>query len=336
MAEPNRTIADLVEDWVEPLRKAFLAALALIRDRFRIAFIAERLEKGDVEGAIAAVPLDPVAFRGLDVTVGQAFEDGGDFTMGRIPALREPSGHVLNILFNVRNPRAESWLRDHSSTLVTQIVEDQRVMVRQHLTAGMEAGINPRQVALDLVGRINPATRQREGGVIGLTASQEEWARRYAQELAEASPDALKRALRDKRFDRTVQKAIREGAPIPAEMQAKMLAAYRNRALKYRAEMLARTEAMTALHEGQEQAFSQALEAGQVQENRVRRFWRSAGDHRVRHDHRLLNGKSVGYREAFVAADGSRIRFPGDPEAPAHQRIGCRCWMQLRIDHLAR
>lgn len=329
------TIADLIETWAPRLQKAFLDAVSVILDRAQVGLIATMLERGDVDGAIRAVGLDPVAFRDLDRSLGETFDAGGNAAMGRVPAVREPSGHRLDILFDTRNPVAESWLRDHSSTLVTDIVADQRVAIRQALTAGMAAGQNPRTVALDLVGRVDAATGKRAGGTIGLTASQEAWARNYAEELARADPAALSRSLRDKRFDRAVQKAIKDGVPISADLQAKMIAAYRNRALRYRAEAIGRTEAMTALHQAQDESFRQAIEAGQIRRQDVRKVWRSAGDARVRDTHRSLNGQSVGMSDTFRSSSGARLRFPGDPQAPASEIINCRCACEYRVDYLA-
>lgn len=329
------SLEQLVEQWAPVLRRAFLDAIAAIRDRVVIARVAELLERGDVAGALAEVGIDRVAFRRLEGAIEQAYEDGGNYTADRIPALSEPSGHRLEVRFDVRNPRAEEWLRDHSSTLITRITEDQIVAVRQHLEAGMEAGQNPRTVALDLVGRINTATGRREGGVIGLTASQEEWVRRYAAELATLDPAAMKRALRDKRFDRTIAKAIREGAPLPAAKIETMVRAYRNRALKYRADAIGRTEALTSLHAAQIEAFEQAIGAGQVNEAAATKIWHSASDNRVRDTHRILNGQRVRFRADFASPSGATLRFPGDPEAPAEETIQCRCWMEIKINFLA-
>lgn len=328
-------IAALIEAWAPQIARAFLEAFALVRDRAQIGLIGTMLERGDYEGSIRAVGLDPAAFRVLDTTLARAFEAGGGATATAIPANRTASGHRLDVLFNARNPEAEEWLRTHSATLISEIVDDQRTMIRQHLTAGMEKGKNPRTVALDLVGRINATTRRREGGAIGLTASQETWVRNYEAELAAGDPKALTRTLRDKRFDRTVAKAIREGAPIPPETLAKMVAAYRNRALRYRGEAIGRTEAMAALHQAQDESFRQAIAAGQVDPRDVRKVWHSAGDRRVRDTHRILNGESVGFTQSFTSPSGARLRYPGDARAPAAEIIQCRCWCEYRIDFLA-
>lgn len=328
-------IAALVEAWAPQIAKAFLEAIALIRDRAQVGQIATMLERGDINGALSAVGLDPAAFRSLDTALAQAFEAGGNATTTKIPASRTAVGHRLDILFNARNPEAEDWLRSHSASLVTEIVEDQRTMLRAALTAGMEKGRNPRDVALDIVGRINRTTRRREGGAIGLTTSQEEWVRNYEAELAAGDPKALTRTLRDKRFDRTVARAIREGQQIPAEVLAKMVAAYRNRALRYRGEAIGRTEAMAALHKAQDESFRQAIAAGQVDARDVRKVWRSAGDGRVRDTHRMLNGETVGFTQSFASPSGARLRYPGDARAPAAEIIQCRCWCEYRIDFLA-
>lgn len=327
-------IGALIETWTPKLQKAFLAAVDKIKAGAQVGLIAQLLEKGDLDGAIKAVGLDPVAFRSYDQAISLAYEAGGNAAADGIPGLKQPSGHVLRVLFDIRNPAAEAWLKQHSATAVTAIVNDQRVMIRQALTAGVAAGSNPRDVALDLVGRIG-ADGKRAGGTIGLTASQEEWCRRYAAELAGGDANALTRSLRDARFDKTVRKAIDAGQPIPADLQAKMVAAYRNRALRYRAETIARTEAMTSLHQAQHDAYGQAVAKGQVQSANVRKVWRSAGDGRVRETHRVLNGESVGLDASFVSPSGARLRFPGDPTAPAAEVINCRCTTQYRVDHLA-
>jgi hypothetical protein len=68
---------------------------------------------------------------------------------------------------------------------ITEIVADQKTAVRNFLEAGLAEGANPRTTALDLVGRISGASGKREGGVIGLTSSQEGWVRNYRDRTVE-------------------------------------------------------------------------------------------------------------------------------------------------------
>lgn len=322
---------------MEPkLAAAFLQSVYGLRVGVNLALLIDRLEKQDIDGAIRALNIEPAAFRPLDAAIVAAFEAGGIAAINALPVLRDPAGGQFLIRFNVRNPAAESWLTTHSSQLVQQIIEDQRVAVRQTLTAGLSLGNGPRAIALDVVGRINTATGRREGGIIGLTASQEQWARNYAAELADPKrmADALTRNLRDRRFDRTVAKAIREGKPIPAELRAKMVTAYRNRALRYRGEMVARTEVMSSLHASQYEAMSQVIEKGAVDPLSVTATWHTALDERVRHTHAAMENQKVGWGQSFVSPSGALLRYPGDPDAPAAERIACRCHAPLSIDYL--
>jgi hypothetical protein len=331
---PANRFDQLIEEWWPRIRDAFYRGIRAIKSFVQVGRIADRLEKGDVEGAIRAVGIEPVAFRDLEKTIENAFETAGKFVALKIPGIRDPDGLRLKVQFDVRNPRAETILRDQSSTLVKEIVDDQRTMIRQALQAGMEAGRNPRDVALDLVGRINPQTGQREGGAIGLTASQENWTRNYELELQNLDSNALQRTLRDKRFDRTVARAIRDKTPIPVETRQKMVAAYRNRALQYRAEAIARTEALTSMHQAAQEAMQQAIDKGQVDEAAVTKVWHSAADNRVRDTHRSLNGQEVQFRADFISPSGAHLQFPGDSSAPASEVVNCRCWADYKTDFL--
>lgn len=330
----NRDPFDLLtETWEPTIRKAFLDAIRDIAGRVNVSLIATMLEKGDVDGALRAIGLDPVAFRGLDKAIVDTFNAGGIGFESKIPAVRSPDGALLQFRFDVRDPQAEQWARQASSTLVTGIIDDQRTAIRQNLEAGLVEGANPRTTALSLVGKINPATRQREGGIIGLTAQQERWQRNFASEIAGTDPaalqNALTRALRDKRFDGAIRKAIATGEPIPAATQAKMRLAYRNRMLKYRADVIARNETLRALSASQTDAFRQAINKGQVQVETITRNWVTAGDERVRHTHRLIpamNKDGVGWDEPFQTPSGPSMHAPHDHD------IMCRCRETIDID----
>ena len=157
---------NLIASWDSVLQDAFKSAVYSLRDQGQISHIAARLEAGDVEGALQAVGLDPVAFRVFDKTIADAFESGGNVTVRGIPPIIADDGFRTIVQFNIRNPAAEAWLSDHSGTLIKEIMDDQRAMIRAYLADGMANGLNPRTVALDLVGRVG-ASGRREGESLG-------------------------------------------------------------------------------------------------------------------------------------------------------------------------
>jgi hypothetical protein len=325
----------LVEKWAPQLRQAFLDAIQRLGASVDLNRLVAALTRGDIDAAVREVNLDPLQFRGLENTLTAAYDDGGNAAASEFPPTRGPSGHRLLVLFDGRNEGAERWIRNHSSTLVREVTADQQETIRQHLQAGLAAGQNPRTVALALVGTINPQTGKREGGVLGLTSTMEQWVRNYEDELKSGDRAFLNRAMRDKRFDGTVLKAIKSGVPLSPQQIAKMVAAYRARSLKYRADMLARTEAIAALSQSQVEATQQGIDRGQVRPQYVTKTWHSAGDDRVRHTHQHLDGVRVPFSTKFRAVSGAQLSYPGDPAAPPEERINCRCWMQIKVDHIA-
>lgn len=338
-------IDKLIDAWDPILQKAFLKSIYALRDQAQADLVAKMLEQGDFEGAIRAVGLDPVAFRAFDKIITDAFEDGGNFTTRGLPIVQLQDGFKVRFQFNIRNPAAERWLADHSSKLITEILDDQRMMIRGYLQDGMAAGLNPRTVALDLVGRVGKGGL-REGGVIGLTSSQVEWVTSYERDLRSANPlitidrevdgKIVKgRNLRDSRFDGAVRKAVKAGEPIPDETISKMVNTYENRALRYRAESIARTEAMTALHESQQQAMEQAVETGAISKQDVTFIWRATNDDRTRDSHAAMDGQEVGMGEMFITGDGNALEFPGDPNGDPSETINCRCAREVNVDFLA-
>lgn len=326
----------LIDQWEPRLQKAFLDSIYNVRNAAQIDQIVKMLERGDDDGALRAIGLDPTQFRVFDKAITDAFEAGGNATAVALPVTRTAEGLKVLFQFNIRNPVAEAWLRNYSATLVKEVVADQVVMARNVLQAGLSVGANPKTTALDLVGRISKATGKREGGLIGLTSSQEEWVRNYAAELSSNNPTAaLSRALRDKRFDATVLRAAKEGKALTSAQINTMVTAYKNRALRYRAETIARAETITALHTAQEQAMQQAIQSGAIKQSQVTYIWRTAHDKRVRHTHRTMDGQIKPMGQAFVTGSGAHLMYPGDPSGPAAEVINCRCFREPKVDFLA-
>jgi HK97 family phage portal protein len=85
---------------------------------------------------------------------------------------------------------------------------------------------------------------------------------------------------------------------------------------------LQRAAQMAAREEG-----STGGEDGRVG-RKVTKMWLSERDSKVRPAHAALDGNSVHFDKPFKV-DGFDIRFPGDPLAPPHLSIGCRCRLRF-------
>lgn len=319
----------LLDRYGEEIARAFMREVGELANRADLQRMIAAIEAGNIEGAIQALNLNPESYDQMLEAIRTGYVESGNVSASRMPAWAQ-------IRFSARNPRAESWLQEHSSTLVREIMEDQRVAIRQALMAGMEQGANPKTAALDIVGRVNRVTGKREGGIVGLTSVQEGYARTAEAELLSGDPTQLRnylqRARRNKTFDRAVNKAIETGQPLPADTARKAARAYRGRLLQLRGDMIGRTEALTSVRAANHEAFRQAVEAGKVAEADVTRIWRDASDRRVRHSHRMMDGQVVqGLTARFVSPTGATLLYPGDPSAPADERIGCRCIEDIRV-----
>lgn len=332
----NRSrIEQLTDEWEPKVKAAFFAAITELVSRAEINRIVERLERGDIAGAIEAVHLDPAAFRTLDASIAQAFDAGGASQIGALPRLTDPQGNRFIIRWDARNIRAENWLRDHSSTLITRIVEDQRTAIRGVLERGMIDGLNPRATALDIVGRVNRATGRRTGGLVGLSAPQAAAVEKARQALLSGDPDGLRAYLalarRDHRFDAAVKKALADGRALDKASVDRIMGRYADRLLALRGETIARTETMAALNQSGIEAMQQAVDAGAVQADTVTKIWHTARDKRVRDSHAAIDREVVGMNAVF----SNGLAYPGDPSGGAHEVANCRCWQELRIDFTA-
>jgi hypothetical protein len=197
----------------------------------------------------------------------------------------------------------------------------------------VKAGRNPRNIALDIIGRINPATGKREGGVIGLTSNQTDAVIKARSELQNLDTNYFTRQRRDARFDKTIRKAIADGKPLTADQIDKITGRYKDRLLQLRGETIARTEAITALRAGTHEGFAQLVDSGAVRADQIRLTWSATGDGRTRDTHTSLNKQAITFGGTFVSPSGAMLSYPGDTShgASGAETIQCRCTANYRI-----
>lgn len=338
---PNRQ-QDLYDELEARFGPRIAAAFRAAIDDLRRAADVERaitaLTLGNIDAALAAMHIDAAAYGPLADAIRDAYAASGQAAISTLPVLTDAAGATLVIRYNARAFGAEAWLRDHSSRLITRIVEDQRLAVRAALATSLERGRNPRSTIPEIVGRYDPRTRARVGGILGLTGPQERWVENARLELFGNDPVALRnyltRQARDKTYDRAVERAIRDGKAIPPETARKALEGLKSGLLRVRATAISRTEVLTSLNAGKFQAYMQAVKDGKLDPLSATKVWRDSRDGRVRHTHAYLNGESARLLEPFKSLSGAFMMFPGDTSlgAGAAEVIQCRCRFEVRID----
>lgn len=328
---------ELTKQQVAAFKRAFLDAIADIKNSATLAELQILIERDDVDGIMRLLGIDQSAFSGVVDELRESLKAGGAFAADVLSPIPTDIGSVA-FRYDMTAASAVEWLQTRSSELIVEIVEDQRQLIRDHLAAGTEAGINPRTQAQGLIGQVNRATGGRQGGVIGLTSQQAGWMRRAAVEVEGLNSNYLTRELRDTRFDAAFKKARESGEAIPAKTKSAMLRALEENTLVYRSETIARTEAINALRAGQDDAIVQAIAKGDLGAQDVTKTWDATGDSRTRESHLLLEGDTVQFTGLFTTINGSRLAYPGDTThgARGEDTIQCRCRILYRVDYLSK
>ena len=332
----------------------FVKAMRKVQSEVVIQELEEAIRRGDVQAALTALRFDPSDLFRTDAAIVAAMNAGGDYQMEAIQAASRnlPAATRVVQSFGGRNERAERIARDLGSRLVTEVLDDTRVMIAEAIRNGLELGQNPLQTARAISGRMVNGSRQ--GGLVGLTSQQAGYVNgrvdpktlRFVpglrQELTDPATASryFTRVRRDKRFDGIVRRAIAEGRPVAQADINRMAGRYSDRLLALRGETIARTETIKALNAGRNEAIDQLIESptNEVQAQDVTRKWDSTGeDGKTRSSHLLAEGQARSHGEPFLIGL-SLLMFPGDTSlgAEAKETINCRCYYEIIIDFFAR
>lgn len=115
------------------------------------------------------------------------------------------------------------------------------------------------------------------------------------------------------------------GSGLTASAISRMAQAFSANLRRSRYVTIAEAETLAAINMAAFEAFSQAEDQGVE----TTKEWVTRGDSHVRPSHVGLSGVVRALHETFRGLDGD-LMFPGDPAAPASERVRCRCHLRYR------
>lgn len=287
--DESLTTKDLVSD----LRK--LTEKLEPKARKQILAAVEAAQKASSLALLAEALRSLDVVRVLDVVAIAKFDAGlaslsATLTQGFVAAGKQTAVDLsanlgTAVSFTIDDPEAVAWLRENGARLVRDISAETRAALRETIADAVERG-----QAVDQAAR-------RIRAQIGLTRQQASRVRTFQQRL------------------------ISQGV---SEAQTTKRVANLSRVLvRKRAQLIARTEIVSAQNAGQEQLWRQAVKAGHLKASEVTRVWIVTDDDRL--DEVVcepMDGQKRKLGTPFRTGHGKNIDRP-----PAHP--GCRCAVGL-------
>lgn len=104
----------------------------------------------------------------------------------------------------------------------------------------------------------------------------------------------------------------------------------------YRARRIAITEKTATVNGARLEAIEEENRNRKPGEKATKKMWvHSHYPKEPRHHHVAASGQVRYAAHYFVMGNGARLMYPGDPRAPARERINCRCYIRRVIERRA-
>jgi len=270
--EPDyQWLLDIADKADPKVRQAFLDAIDKAKAGVDDKALADAIATGDVNQVIRVLGIDQTMAPSLSVALGApleaAFIEAGRQTVAR----SIPTAGRLSMRFDIANPKATEFLRSYDLGLIREISNDTRLGIRRIVADAMAYGGHPYEQARQI------------RSLIGLTDRQAAAVSNFRNLLETGDREAMTRALRDRRFDPTLDRTL--GADAERELTQeeidRQVERYGERMLTMRAETIARTETIRAANAAQNAAWSQAADKGLLDRNTLRRQWLVVPDDRL-------------------------------------------------------
>lgn len=306
-----------IADQASPeVRRRFLEAIKNLRGTVQEAKLRAALEHGNLEEVMKVLGLDRDLSQiepGLMASLTSTVHEAATAALEATPALALRGGE-LAMRFDAVNPGTVQAVRHYGFNLIRQITDDTRDGIRAIVANAMEFGGHPYEQARHI------------RSLIGLTQTQAEAVSNFRRLLVSRDRRALDRALRDRRYDGTLERALGSEAEgdLSDEQIDRMVGRYGERMLAARAENIARTETINAARLGTQAAWAQATENSLLDRNEVRQGWLVTPDDRL-----CIYCAAVPDMNPFGVKLGDYFETPLGPVSGPTLHPQCRCVLYL-------
>lgn len=331
-AKPAYLVLEAADSMRTRVATAVLRTVDVVKGGISLKDLAEALQVVDLNGVLQVLDLDrrfQAAAKGAglhseETSLLEALKDtwiaGARAELGALNKVSvqkstiSKAGIGVELAFDLNNPEAIAFLSSYTMNLIREISDETRRAIGDVVMEAFQYGGHPYEQARTI------------RNMIGLTQRQTQAVANFRRMLENEPLMALSRELRDHRFDSTVEQAGRMRIGLPKEKIDQMVQRYYERYLKYRAEMIARTETIRAAHFGQKETWRQAI-AQKLLSPLSPREWIVTPDDRLCEFCRpipKLNPEGVGMDEMFQTPMGPTDGPPLHPH--------CRCTTGLKVD----
>lgn len=302
-----------VADRAQPaFTAAVLSALTDIRSRFPVSHVADLVDQGRVFDIAVLIPWRDLFTMPTFKSNGDPF-NGDDLahTIGEVMVAASDAAGLPAGSFQMINPHAVAAARDHAAAMLTAVRDQTKEAVKAAIVEAMRGNLTPHETA-----RIVANT-------VGLNVPQSRALARYSTQLAAVNAGEAPRSI-----------LRRAGFNYPRTAQGRATAAdrYAKKLLRDRADMIARTEIMSAANRGLTLNWQEAAASGLIDATASTRQWVVTFDDLTCEACVPMNGAVAPVDGSFVSNMTGLTLDSFQPSAevtlqspPLHPR--CRCTM---------
>lgn len=266
------------------VRGSLVRGINEFKEKIDLNDLIDAVSKADAGAALEVVPWDDFqgAVKGIDKAILDGVSESAEqskFLMRNAVKSLVPS-LAPEVSFNPQNPRLLRWIENHIAELVTNVRENTKKAIQQIIIKSMNEGMPPRESA-KLIKKIVGLNDRQVGAVLN---------RRDA---------LIKKGLKGAKLEDAIEK-------------------YTQKQLKYRSELIARTEAMTANNHGMMEVMDQNADKGLFDRNKAKKVWIVTPYDRVCPICKPMHKKKVDMDAEFRLRNGKTVNTP-----PAHPNCNC-------------
>lgn len=293
-----------------------LRAWEIIRESFSDAQVARLMRSGLVDQFVQDVLNEPDldrAFLAFRQQIRQTVVDSYTVSIKDLPKAGKIDG-VPAIAFDHLSPKVIDGIRGLESEAINTLKGDVKEVARAYIENGLRDGKAPGAVARGL------------RSVIGMAPNQAEAVVNFESMLRAGDKEALTRQLRDKRYDRAIDKAFAGDGLTESQIET-MTSAYKRKMIAYNANLNATTHTRDAYKLGQSLSWQDAQENGVVPEGfQAVKTWVHMDQPNPRPEHEAMDGETVAADENY--SNGDSYAGEGDP-------WNCHCLDRFSIARIA-